>query len=83
MAAEIICQIKDMGSRLVEIGQITALNYELIEMDGSSDEIIEGIIWHDNGSGKKSKIVREFASLFCCVLRLLTLSFVIQVILCS
>lgn len=28
-------------------------------MDGSSDEIIEGIIWHGNGNGKKSKTVRE------------------------
>lgn len=28
-------------------------------MDGSSNEIIEGIIWHGNGSGKKSKTVRE------------------------
>lgn len=28
-------------------------------MDGSNDEIDEGIIWHGNGSRKKSKIVRE------------------------
>ncbi|KAK9187328.1 hypothetical protein WN944_018720 [Citrus x changshan-huyou] len=38
---------------------IAARNYEPIEMDGSNDEIDEGIIWHGNGSRKKSKIVRE------------------------
>lgn len=35
------------------------MNYETIENDGSSDEIIEGIILHGNGIGKKSKIVME------------------------
>lgn len=28
-------------------------------LDGSNDEIDEGIIWHSNGSRKKMKIVRE------------------------
>lgn len=54
-----ICQIKDIGSSAVEIGQITAVNYETIQNDGSSDEIIEGIILHGNGIGKKSKTVME------------------------
>lgn len=48
-----------MRGNSIEIGQIIAMNYEPIEMDSSSDKIVEWIIWHNNGSRKKSKIVRK------------------------
>lgn len=59
MTTEIVSKIKDIRGSLIKIEQITARNYEPIEMDGSNDEIDEGIIWHSNGSRKKMKIVRE------------------------
>lgn len=59
VTADIVCQIKDMRGNSVQIGQIIAMNYEPIEMDSSGNKIVEWIIWHGNGSGKKSKIVRK------------------------
>lgn len=59
MIAEIVSKIKDIRGSSIKIEQITASNYEPIEMDGSNNEISEGIIWHGNDSRKKSKIVRE------------------------
>lgn len=59
LTAKIVSKIKDIRGSSIKIEQITARNYEPIEMDGSNDEIDEGIIWHGNGSRKKSKIVRE------------------------
>ena len=59
MTTEIVSKIKDIRGSLIKIEQITARNYEPIEMDSSSNKIVEWIIWHGNGSGKKSKIVRK------------------------
>lgn len=44
VTADIVCQIKDMRGNSVEIGQIIAMNYEPIEMDSSSNKIVEWII---------------------------------------
>ena len=59
MTTEIVSKIKDIRGSSIQIEHITSPNYEPIEMDGSNDEIDEGIIWPGNGSIKKSKIVRE------------------------